>query len=223
MQHIHLDKVSSTQAYLLEEFPDTPGHLLISCEEQLAGFGRRGNSWDSDKGSLCFSFTISPTKILSLSSIEISIIITNFFKAEFRKDLKLKWPNDIMIDDKKCGGLIINNSKQGQLVVGVGLNISPLEDITNYPIAADSIFSTDIIFSKRNLAARIYRYALDNRVAPSLIQNQWNSLCAHLNQTVSLYDEERVNGLFKGIGSEGQALIEVEDRVITKFSGSLRY
>ncbi len=224
MQHIHLDKIPSTQTHILENFQEAPRHLLVSCEEQLAGMGRRGNQWDSYQESLCFSFTISPTKTLSLSSIEISLLITRYFKETFNKELQLKWPNDIMIKNKKCGGLIINNSKSNQLIVGVGLNISPIENIIKYSIAADSIFETDMIFSKRNMAAKIYRYCLDNRMSPIAIENSWPDYCCHTDKAVTIKDEtNEIEGLFIGIGNQGQALIRTSQGTQEFFSGSLRF
>lgn len=224
MQHIHLDKTSSTQTHILSEFPHGPRHLVVSCEEQLSGFGRRGNKWDSFEQSICFSFTISPSKELSLSSIEISLLIVDFFRDQFKKNLQVKWPNDIMIGNKKCGGLIINNSNSDQLVVGIGLNISPIDNLPKYSIPASSVFGTRILFSKKNMAARIYRYCLDNRMSVDKIQRTWSEKCSHINQKVLIKeDEKELSGVFVGIGNQGQALIDISGEIVEKFSGSLRY
>lgn len=224
MQHIHLDHIASTQTHLLEEFKDIPRHLLISCENQTAGHGRRGGPWDSYLGALCFSCTINPNKNMSLTALEIPIIIKRFFEQEFKKKLQLKWPNDLMRDSKKCGGLIINSSSSDQMVLGIGLNIGKFEEFSSYPIEATSVFDMEMVFSKRNLAMKIYRFILDNRLGETEILNAWKNDCCHMDEEVRIIDDQNESiGLFKGVGSNGQALLEVEGRVQEFFTGSLRF
>jgi hypothetical protein len=92
MHHIHLGQCPSTQDIL-------KGHLLgsdfkevlISCDRQIAGIGREGKTWIQGKNSLAFSFSLRPNPVISLTSLEIGILISRFFKTNFHQDIKLKW------------------------------------------------------------------------------------------------------------------------------------
>jgi len=107
MKHIHLDKVASTQNYLMKDPSFLNSNSLISCERQTAGYGRHERVWDDFTESLCFSFSLMPNESLSLTPLEIAISLSQFFKIHFNTELQLKWPNDILRDNKKCGGIII--------------------------------------------------------------------------------------------------------------------
>ena len=223
MQHIHLDSTTSTQAHIKEHFPDTPRELLVSCEKQTNGVGRREKTWDAYLETLCFSATIDPHKNLTLTGLEIAVILKNFFKTEFKKELTLKWPNDLMREDKKCGGIILNNSNSDQLILGIGINIGEIDEIKNYPIPATSVFPTKIVFSKRNMAARIFSYILENRLTEDQVVAAWLNDCSHINKKVSLTDDqESIHGVFRGIGKNGQALIETSGELSEYYSGTLR-
>ena len=223
MQHIHLDSTPSTQNHLLEHFSDAPRHLLISCEDQTNGFGRRGRQWDSYLETLCFSATVTPNKNLSLTALEMPLIIKNFFMKEYKKELSLKWPNDLMRDQKKCGGIIINSQSKGQVVLGCGINIGEVENLKEYSIEATSVFPSKIVFSKRSMAAKIYRFILDNRLSQKQIIEGWLESCAHVNQQVVISeDSESFEGIFKGIGAHGQALMDTDGKIREFFAGTLR-
>jgi BirA family biotin operon repressor/biotin-[acetyl-CoA-carboxylase] ligase len=222
MQHQHFDKIPSTQLFLrehLEEFSDT--EVLISCDEQTQGIGRTGNSWDFYPKSLAMSFTITPNTVPSLTSIEIGLLTLEFIKKKFDQKLLLKWPNDLMtIDSKKCGGIISHYINTSKIIVGLGINFSiPTK---NYQYPTDGISINQEIFPK-DLSLEIYRYILANRILNSKqLTEQFLQNCVHQNQLVTLIDGVSViNGVFKGINHNGEALIEIKDEIKTFIAGSL--
>lgn len=224
MQHIHLDESISTQTHLMEHFEHIPSHLLISCENQTGGHGRRGAKWDSYLLTLCFSATISPQKNISLTALEIPLLVKNFFLKEFKKELSLKWPNDLMRENKKCGGIILNSSSSENMVLGLGLNIGLCENLEDYPIPATSVFDSSIVFSKRSLALKIYRYMLDNRLSEKQIIQGWSESCVHINKDVSIHEDSTEHkGKFIGIGANGQAQLEIDSQIKEFFTGTLRF
>lgn len=224
MQHIHLDQTPSTQTHLIEHFNDIPSHLLISCENQTDGLGRRGAKWDAYLETLCFSATLSPNKHISLTALEIPVIVKNFFEKEFKKELQLKWPNDLMRENKKCGGIILNSSQSENMVLGLGINIALIENLADYSIQGTSVFSTSIVFSKRNLAMKLYRFILDNRLSGSQVIEGWTESCTHMNKEVSILEDSKTfKGVFKGIGTDGQALIESDSKISEFYTGTLRF
>ncbi len=224
MNHIHLKECESTQEYLINLQKDPSAKYLISTDSQVKGRGRRENLWDSDKNSLCFSFSLKPNKILTLSASEITILLCQFFSLykNSNHQTKLKWPNDLInFENKKCGGVLINKIDD-MLIVGIGLNLNPSKYPT-YQIEAGSILKTHQEFQHKSLALEIVEYIHNNRISASEIYKKWKDFCFHLNTKVSILEEDKVTeGIFLNIGEFGQAIIQTQEKEVQIFNGSLR-
>lgn len=228
MIHKHFDSCPSTQKYLIAMPRDnTVEDILISCDLQPNGVGQRNNSWDCYTHSLCFSFTAKENSVLNLTSLEMGVQICHFFKSKFDKDLKLKWPNDIINSDgNKVGGIIINKQGDQKPVIGIGLNLyqTDHESLESYEIQAGFIFSKEQkLLSKELLSKEIFSYIINNRLSPPQTIKQWNTLCFHSNLIINIKDGDNEHkGIFIGIGNYGQALIKNEDHITEFYSGTLR-
>src|SRR3990167_4647808 len=109
MKHIHLATCESTQDTLLNaiESGEKSFPFLVSCDEQTQGYGQYGRNFDAGIGTLCFSFVFSPHAVLTLTTLEVSVLLVRFFENQYLKKLLLKWPNDILnAEGKKVGGII---------------------------------------------------------------------------------------------------------------------
>jgi len=105
---------------------------IIITDEQTAGRGQHGTRWLTNKGqNFTLSLVLKPT-FLHLSehfllSQAIALGIRNYL-AEFTRNVWIKWPNDLYVNDLKIGGVLIENALQGTRlaysVVGIGLNIN---------------------------------------------------------------------------------------------------
>ena len=105
----------------------------VFAMEQTAGKGRRGKSWESLKGQNIVLSVISEMQWLPvLSQFQLSVAVAiachDFLSGYVGNDIKIKWPNDIFINDRKAGGILIENVIKGHLwqwaVIGIGLNIN---------------------------------------------------------------------------------------------------
>lgn len=115
MIHI-VDNVKSTNNWLSDFLSISDSVLAI---KQSEGKGRRGNTWSSDSGGLYFSFTSSYKRLLPFI-VGISVVES---LVNIKDDIKLKWPNDIILNGKKLGGILCENYGD-YTVIGIGLNIS---------------------------------------------------------------------------------------------------
>ena len=105
---------------------------LVSAEEQTAGRGQQGNSWEAEKGkNLLFSLRIHPHTIEAAQQFILSQALALSLKRtpdDYTSDTSIKWPNDIYWKDKKIAGILIENELTGKQitssVLGVGLNIN---------------------------------------------------------------------------------------------------
>ena len=223
MQHLHFQKIPSTQIYLKDHLKEFSDHeVLISCTEQSEGIGRTGNSWDFYPESLAMSFLLTPHPIPTLTSIEIGLLSVLFFKQKFNQTLFLKWPNDLMTTGQnKCGGIISHYIDASNIVAGLGINFSP--PTQTYAYQASHITTPDYVVDKKELSLEIYNYILKNRISfDDKITNLFISHCAHLEQSVTMIDgDQTFQGLFRGIGPRGEALIENNGMTKSFLSGSL--
>ena len=233
MYHKHFNTIGSTQIYLkdhLEELQKQSGeeNLLISCSEQTEGIGRRGNSWDSYPNSLAMSFTFKPHATATLTPLEIGLITVQFFKKKMNIDLFLKWPNDILTSDgKKCGGILCQYIDSNTVVVGLGINLGKIEDIekNDYRHGLSSVDQTLVLtnFDQEKISAELYQSLLSNRLstAEKLIDT-FNQYCFHIDTDVFIFEDGKdYVGIFKGIGTNGEALVEIDSTVQSFMSSSL--
>lgn len=227
IKHIHTEECSSTQSVLRDNISQNYQNILISTDNQTEGIGRKGSRWIQYSNAIAMSFTIPTSKALTLIPLEMGILICQYINEKFNIQLKLKWPNDLLVQKKfKAGGIIIQNSSNKNLLVGVGLNFGKLDkqsDFGNYNAAT---ISNDEI-SKEALSLDIYKYILDNRIIDyDELLNHWNNLCDHLNVEVKISEGSslKLQGIFKGIGKSGEALIQLKDGTTKEvFSGTLSY
>lgn len=116
MIHI-INRISSTNAWLSSYFTDI-GDIAIA-REQIRGKGRGNRVWESSLGGLYFSI-ISSSHLLLPFIIGISVIQA---LAGLENRLRLKWPNDIILDGKKVGGILCEDDGK-HAVAGIGINLN---------------------------------------------------------------------------------------------------
>ncbi len=134
---IRLDEVDSTNNFLqklISNKKDEIEGLVVVTKNQLAGKGLGKNRWISEKDkNLTFSILLKPNLLIQnqfLISKVISLSVVGFLKEFGLKNVKIKWPNDIYVGDKKIAGILIENSIRNSSiynsVVGIGLNVNQI-------------------------------------------------------------------------------------------------
>jgi BirA family biotin operon repressor/biotin-[acetyl-CoA-carboxylase] ligase len=102
---------------------------VIVAGEQTAGRGRSGRAWTPLPGALALSALVpwpeGPGRVRL--PVEVGIFLARGLSAAFGIDVRLKWPNDLVVDRKKVGGILVearaNDEGEGWAVVGLGLNV----------------------------------------------------------------------------------------------------
>lgn len=137
LKTIQLDEVNSTNSHLtkLAENKSLEEGTLVSTKKQLEGKGQTGNIWLSEDNknileSLYLKPTFLPTEYMFSISKVVSIGIIEAFN-KIKEGFCIKWPNDIYYNDKKIGGILVENQLMGnnisQSIIGIGLNINQRE------------------------------------------------------------------------------------------------
>jgi BirA family biotin operon repressor/biotin-[acetyl-CoA-carboxylase] ligase len=101
---------------------------VVVAEEQFAGRGSRGRSWHSPRGGLWISLLLRPAAGADVLSLRVGLAVEAALRS-LRRDLRLalKWPNDVMLHDRKLGGVLCEARWSGDapawVAVGVGINV----------------------------------------------------------------------------------------------------
>ena len=144
---IKLEKTSSTNdiAYeLLRKGKIKEGTVIVS-KFQKQGKGQKGAKWESEYGkNILMSIVLSPD-ILAVNQFQLNICISlalhDFSKKYFPERIKIKWPNDLLIENKKLAGVLIKNivkkDKIKYTIVGIGINVNQI-NFTEFYLKATS-------------------------------------------------------------------------------------
>jgi len=228
-------KLDSTNTKAWELISEKPKNgTVVITNNQMAGRGRQSNKWISiPNKSLTFSIILYPNALLNqinLYSLFTGLAITDCL-IENNIQAQLKWPNDVLINDKKVGGILseskISSGLINSLVIGIGLNVN--EDFADLPIELHNKATSVKIESGKQyqletLLANIINYLeyrINNRDTNSQLFD-WEKHCAHLNQKVNFRSgNKNVNGVFKGLSSAGQAIITIKNKEVKFDSGEI--
>jgi len=133
---IYMPSCHSTNDIALQMLkkPDTREGVVVITDHQTQGRGQRGNNWKSDSGSnLTLSIILKPSFLQASDQFYLNIITSLAVRKmiEFHVnelDVKVKWPNDVLLNEKKVAGILIENTLQRSSiqwsVVGMGININ---------------------------------------------------------------------------------------------------
>ena len=133
---IQPEETESTSSYLKEILKQRqlPECSVVITNRQTAGRGQPGNAWISNPGeNLTFSMILYPEMIAApeqfIISKMVAVAITDVL-SEIIPEVSIKWPNDIYHQDRKLGGILIENTLSGQnishAIVGTGININQI-------------------------------------------------------------------------------------------------
>ena len=215
-----IEECKSTNTSLIklakEGYPE--GYSILSIN-QTSGRGTRKKKWISISGNLFLSTLIRPNiEITKLSQISIIFGLSLFQFINSlgldKKQIKIKWPNDILIESKKVSGILVERF-ENFCVIGVGLNINshPCEKntgikstcLSNYIDTSDfklSMLSTQLL----ELFYKNYNIWLSNFLNPFL--SQINSNLAFLNKKIDFSHGKIIkSGKITGINSDGNLKI----------------
>ncbi len=198
-----------------------PEGALVHTNHQLSGKGQRGNTWvDQPCKSLLFSILLKPIflpiKSQHLLNLITGLAVLETVKEEVNGDLKLKWPNDIYLNEKKVGGVLIeNNIKAGKIessIVGIGLNLNQevieVQNATSLYLESGTRFDR-IDFLERILMSLESWYLKLKDYRYSEIENIYLKYLLWKGELHMFQDKDsRFLGKIKGINETGKLIVE---------------
>ena len=227
MKLIKLDAIGSTNDFLkqLSGNEETENFTVVTAKNQTHGRGQMGSVWNTQKGKnlimsiLIKDFLIETHEIFNLNII-VSVAVIQVLENEKIPGLSIKWPNDIMSDNKKIGGILIENSikSDGSIlsVVGLGLNVNQTE-FENLPRASSLALICNYSFNKDLLLVSIvekikYNIRVWQSESQSLVTTYSDLLFKKdVPMAFQGIDGNQFMGIIKGVSVYGKLIILHED------------
>ena len=235
-----LEQCSSTNTLLLAE-KEMPLPVLLATEEQTAGRGRRGRLWHSSPGrDVAFSLArriARPTRELAALSLVAGVAAAKALRALGVAEAALKWPNDLLADGAKLGGILVETRGQGNgtgrgsaslAVIGIGINcrrdpglerrlrrrVAFLEDLLS-PLPPRNQVIRQVAIALLEMLTAFEERGLD------AVRDEWLALHAHTGQRllVRLEDGRRLSGIASGLAEDGSLQLHTRSGVRAVRSG----
>ncbi len=233
-----LFKTESTSSFLLNRLSSEKHHgTAVLAEYQSNGRGRRGKQWVSPlASSICISvawhFDDAP-HALGLLSLYMGVATARTLTALGLTDIGLKWPNDIVINDKKLGGILLELRGEAggpvDVIVGVGVNYD-LPEFALYDInqaVTDICSLTEKRLSRNKIASTLLSNIfeilqdLQSGTSSSLL-DEWREYDQSFGRKAKLIlPGKEIEGILKGVDNQGSLLMMVDGQLKSFTSGEV--
>lgn len=198
---------------------------VIWAKSQNHGKGRMGREWVSTEGNLFVSVLLQPEKPLAeisqLSFVAGVAAIEALEGVASNGRLQCKWPNDILLNDKKLGGILLEsfqteNSPRPWVVVGVGINIDSAPARTEFPATCLKDAGVELVSAKIILSRFIHHfiecYDLWNTKGFAPIRKKWMNVAWGIDQRLcARLPEGNTEGICLGLDTTGSLQLKLDN------------
>lgn len=224
------DSLATTQDTALAALRDgAPSGTVIVADTMQAGRGRFGNAWQAPRGNLYLSLILRPPVHHSVGDYALitAVAVARAIRPFLRPDavLALKWPNDVLINDRKLSGTLIeaqwDSAHCTGLVIGVGINVlaapegrAGVAEYSDHEITVDGV--RDAFLAALQATLETY----DAYGLPPL-RDEWLRHAWRLGQTITFRraaEEEKIAGVFEGLSDYGALCLHQSDGTILVMS-----
>ena len=231
-------QIKSTNLHLLNRLSHNSIHgFTIFAEYQSEGRGRRNKKWISPIGSgVCFSigwhFEVMPIS-LELLSLYMGVAVARSLDSIGIENVGLKWPNDIIVGERKIGGILLDIKGEStgplNIVIGIGINYElPKHPPLNIDQPVTDICSTTGERFSRNmisaiLLSNIFEILYDLELGKNLnLINEWRKYDCYLGRKAALIlPNQKIIGVLKGVDDQGSLLMLVDGELSSFRSGEV--
>jgi len=243
----HFDTIDSTNIRAVEAASaDAPDGTVFVADEQTAGRGRGGHSWHSAAGDgLYVSAIVRPSMALSEAlwiSLATGLAAQSAIRNTTRLEADIRWPNDILIGTKKCGGILVETasypgtpSHLRYAVIGIGINVNHAEFPAELSALATSLHIESGATASREVLLSNLLLALDAEIdlleaelrgthhGPSLLKRFTAASTWVEGKRVRVDEEGGYTGTTAGLDHRGFLLVSGDDGAQhTVLSGGVR-
>ena len=206
MLEFHLKTIGSTNDFAKETFSGE--EILVTADEQTKGRGRQGHSFFSPKGGVYFSYAV-PEKEISepeFLTIKTAVSVLSALEKQTLKTFKIKWVNDIFLEDKKVCGILCEYCQKnhdghdiGFYVIGVGVNVGDID----FPEELSGIAGSAGDIDKESFIGDVIGALKSNISAEELISVYDERSYLKGKNVVYFLDGREMTGVVMGVNGQG--------------------
>lgn len=216
-QVYHFQDILSTNE-TAKSFPD---HAVIIAQRQNGGKGRYGRVWESPVGNLYLSAVVAGLgQQAPLMAFGAGIAVAEAL-ASFGAGLK--WPNDVLIAGKKVAGILLEQTEDGKLIIGIGVNVV-------------SCPTTGMLYQATHLNGQITLSDLADKILSGLdsmiselqtngfepIRQKWMRLAVGIDQPIRVrLPHQEIGGVFRNLTPQGELVLETPDKTVQISAGDV--
>lgn len=226
------------QVEVLEESPSTNADLarraregagegtVLVAEHQTAGRGRLERAWVTPpRAALTFSLLVTPDEVATVRwpwlPLLAGVAVVEAVRRVAEVDTALKWPNDVLVGDRKLAGVLVERVERpggAAAVVGVGLNVSttveelPVQTATSLGLEGTATLDRSVVLREvlRTFEALYVEWRSEQGDAARGLRDSYVRRCATIGRRVrvSLPTGEALTGLASGVDADGRLLVD---------------
>ena len=234
MYIIKLDAIDSTNSYLrqLSVIEAVEDFTVVIANHQTHGRGQMGSRWRSQPSKNLMVSVFKDVSFLALEhhffiSMVVALSILKALKMFQIKNLKVKWPNDILSENKKIGGILIENvveqTKINAAIIGFGINVNQTK-FDHLPQASSLRLISGRVFDREEVLQAIlvkldHYFKILERKQFDILKTAYEQYLFRKDKPSTFKDshEELFAGYIKGVSNAGNLQILVEDDIIKEF------
>jgi BirA family biotin operon repressor/biotin-[acetyl-CoA-carboxylase] ligase len=227
----------STNSYAVTLFQNGADEgSVVTTKVQTNGRGRLSRKWESPMGGLWFSFLVEPTIIRSHWGLfpiitGISVLESLHQTCDFK--FSIKWPNDVLLNQKKIAGILSQTVTQEQrvgIVIGVGINSNfPVNHLPpELQLTATTLLEnhTSPVSNKSLLLDILSQFSIYyeyiEREVFEVIHTKWKTYSSLLNQRITVdLGKELITGIVHDLDRTGALLVKTNSRIVPVYSGDI--
>jgi BirA family transcriptional regulator, biotin operon repressor / biotin---[acetyl-CoA-carboxylase] ligase len=198
---------------------------VVVSDSQVKGRGRLRRQWFSDAGGLYFTTIVRPViaPVMSFKiSFSASLALVEILRRMYRVDAKVKWPNDILVEDKKLSGMLSEMETEADLVsyinIGLGINVN------NDPrLAEPNATSLKILLNREFSRIEMLTHFLNefenllSHIDSEDIISQWKQHSGTLNRPVKIVtNTERIEGIATDVDETGALVLKLANGTVKR-------
>ena len=235
---LFLHEVESTNTYamnLLRNVNAIDG-TVIYTDNQTKGKGQRGSSWNSDIAQNVIASIILKPQFLGIdntfylskiSALAVYDVLTEILPVS-QYDIKIKWPNDILVNQQKIAGILIENNFTNTMiqytVVGIGVNVNQIKfneferSATSLKLLTGKDYDRSMLLERLCVHLEKWYFKLKEQKLDLIDDNYLNCLFG-IRQSVNFTDSNNVSfvGKILGVTKNGLLNLELTDLSVKKF------
>ena len=201
-----------------------PHFTVVVAEQQHSGRGRLNRNWHSASGGLYFTVVLRrqiPPVLSPRLNLCTSLVLAEILRSEYHIPAAVKWPNDVLVDDKKIAGILAEMEAEADRVtyvnIGVGVNVNndpttaepgavSMRQLTGNPVSRKQLLATFLDYYETRLESVFATMEADTVIS------EWKALSITLGRQVKIVTlQGETSGQAVDVEANGSLILELDD------------